>query len=150
MGERLPSLRKPSARTQWRKPPQPDPRLGEALRVEGPGILRWAIDGCLAWQRHGLAPPAVVRVATEEYLADQDAFAGWAAERLIFSPDLSERPGTLLADFNAWAARNGEVQRSRNALRAWLDRQPKVGRRRVRGTDYVSGLALRPTGGDWQ
>ena len=30
------------------KPPQPDPCLGEALRVEGPGILRWAVDGCLA------------------------------------------------------------------------------------------------------
>jgi len=125
------------------KPPQPDPNLGEALRAEGPGILRWAVDGCLAWQRHGLAPPQVVRAATEEYLADQDAFAAWAAERLIFGPDLSERPGALLADFNAWATRNGEGQRSRHALKAWLDRQPDLGRRTVRGVDYVRGVALR-------
>ena len=125
------------------KPPQPDPNLGEALRAEGPGILRWAVDGCLAWQRHGLAPPQVVRAATEEYLADQDVFGAWAAERLIFGPDLSERPGTLLADFNAWALRNGEGQRSRHTLKAWLDRQPNLGRRTVRGVDYVRGVALR-------
>jgi putative DNA primase/helicase len=124
------------------KPPQPDPHLGEALRAEGPGILRWMIDGCLAWRRHGLAPPAAVRDATEEYLSDQDAFAQWAAERLIFGPDLSERPGTLLTDFGAWASQNGEAQRSRHALRAWLDRQ-NLGRRTVRGVDYVRGVALR-------
>ena len=125
------------------KPPQPDPNLGEALRAEGPGILRWAIDGCLAWQRHGLAPPQVVHAATEEYLADQDAFSAWAAERLIYGPDLSERPGTLLVDFNQWALRTGETQRSRHALKAWLDRQPNLGRRTVRGVDYVRGVALR-------
>ena len=130
------------------KPPQPDPDLGEALRAEAPWILRWMIGGCLSWQRHGLAPPPVVQVATEEYLADQDAFAAWAAERLICGPDLSERPGTVLVGFNNWATRNGEGQRSRHALKAWLDRQPNLGRRRVRSADYVTGLALRPTGGD--
>jgi hypothetical protein len=38
-------------RSTQRKPPQPDPRLGEALRGEGPGILRWMIEGAL----HGSA-----------------------------------------------------------------------------------------------
>ena len=28
-----------------------DKNLPEKLRVERPAILRWAIDGCLAWQR---------------------------------------------------------------------------------------------------
>ena len=30
-----------------------DPRLGEKLAAEAPAILRWAIDGCLEWQRQG-------------------------------------------------------------------------------------------------
>ncbi|WP_019013170.1 phage/plasmid primase, P4 family [Elioraea tepidiphila] len=126
------------------RPPQPDPYLGDALKAEAPGILRWAIDGCLAWQRVGLAPPAVVRAATDEYLQDQDAFAAWAAERIDFAPSLSERPGALLADFNAWAARSGEPPRSRHALKAWMDRQPGIFRRTLRGADYVCGCALRP------
>lgn len=31
-----------------------DKRLAEKLRTELPGILRWAVEGCLAWQLEGL------------------------------------------------------------------------------------------------
>src|SRR5262249_4040130 len=41
-----------------------DPRLGEKLKVERPGILNWMIAGCLEWQRIGLAAPAAVTEAT--------------------------------------------------------------------------------------
>jgi putative DNA primase/helicase len=34
-----------------------DPKLMEKLRAEWPAILRWALNGCLEWQRIGLAPP---------------------------------------------------------------------------------------------
>ena len=42
-------------------PGERDPNLPEKLKAEWPAILRWAIDGCLAWQREGLTPPASVR-----------------------------------------------------------------------------------------
>jgi putative DNA primase/helicase len=38
-----------------------DPELAEKLKAEWPGILAWAINGCLEWQRIGLAPPAASR-----------------------------------------------------------------------------------------
>lgn len=41
-----------------------DLELGERLKVEWPGILQWMIDGCLAWQEQGLAPPEAVTAAT--------------------------------------------------------------------------------------
>src|SRR5262249_26134045 len=41
-----------------------DPGLLEKLKTERPGILHWMIEGCLQWQQHGLAPPAVVTAAT--------------------------------------------------------------------------------------
>ena len=41
-----------------------DEKLSESLKAEWPGILQWMIDGCLAWQRDGLAPPDIVRSAT--------------------------------------------------------------------------------------
>jgi len=34
--------------------------LNEELKVEAPGILAWAIRGCLEWQRGGLNPPEKV------------------------------------------------------------------------------------------
>jgi putative DNA primase/helicase len=41
-----------------------DLKLPEKLRKELPGILNWAIAGCLAWQKHGLHTPAKVDAAT--------------------------------------------------------------------------------------
>jgi len=38
-----------------------DLNLFNKLKPEWPGILRWALNGCLEWQRLGLAPPPVVR-----------------------------------------------------------------------------------------
>src|SRR4051812_41019570 len=47
--------------------------LPEKLKGEWPGILAWAIAGCLEWQRIGLAPPCAVVDATKEYLEAEDA-----------------------------------------------------------------------------
>jgi putative DNA primase/helicase len=64
-----------------------DPDLGEKLLAERPGILAWAIRGCLAWQAQGLRPPARVRAATDEYLETADAFGRW----LALDPDRPDR-----------------------------------------------------------
>ena len=58
-------------------PDERDPRLAEKLKAEWPAILRWCVDGCLEWQHTGLAPPAIVRDATESYFADQDTLRQW-------------------------------------------------------------------------
>src|SRR6266852_8328892 len=62
---------------------QRDRSLSEKLRAEFSGILSWAIDGCLAWQREGLNPPAVVRDATDDYLESEDAIGRWLEDRCI-------------------------------------------------------------------
>ena len=62
------------------KPPTPDQHLEQKLRAEWPAILRWMIDGCLAWQRDGLVRPAIVAAATEEYFSEQDILRQWVEE----------------------------------------------------------------------
>ena len=57
-----------------------DPKLFDKLKPEWPAILRWAIEGCLAWLALGLAPPASVLVATEQYFAEQDVLKQWLDE----------------------------------------------------------------------
>jgi putative DNA primase/helicase len=54
-----------------------DKDLPDKLKAEWPAILRWAIDGCLDWQRVGLAPPKLVLDATEEYFSEQDTLQQW-------------------------------------------------------------------------
>ena len=49
-----------------------DTDLGDKLKAEWPGILAWMIDGCLAWQKVGLAKPKAVLDTTATYLEAQD------------------------------------------------------------------------------
>lgn len=49
-----------------------DKKLLEKLRFELPGILAWAVRGCLEWQKIGLAAPAEVTGATMEYEQESD------------------------------------------------------------------------------
>ena len=63
-----------------------DPRLIEHLRAEWPGILRWAIDGCLEWQSSGLCAPEAVREASTAYLQAEDVLQQWIDECCDLSP----------------------------------------------------------------
>jgi putative DNA primase/helicase len=49
-----------------------DPELLKKLLEEMPGVLKWAIKGCLEWQKSGLRPPHVVVEATAEYRDGED------------------------------------------------------------------------------
>ena len=58
-------------------PSERDRGLPNKLEAEWPAILRWCLDGCLEWQRVGLAPPEAVRAATDGYFRDQDTLQQW-------------------------------------------------------------------------
>jgi putative DNA primase/helicase len=51
-----------------------DAKLPDKLKKEYPAILRWAVEGCMQWQKQGLNPPKSVLAATDEYKKDQDMF----------------------------------------------------------------------------
>lgn len=88
VGNYLPALRNVTDATRRRfnivpftiRPTVVDKDLETKLKVEAPGILRWAIDGCLEWQRMGLGQPPAVREATDEYFGEQDVFGKWLEE----------------------------------------------------------------------
>jgi putative DNA primase/helicase len=88
-----------------------DPKLLEKLKTEWPAILRWAIEGCLAWQALGLAPPASVPEATEQYFAEQDVLKQWLDECTADGGLLAfTRTKELFASWKTWAEeRNQEA-----------------------------------------
>ncbi len=83
-----------------------DPKLQEKLQAEWPSILRWAIDGCLKWQREGLERPDAVDKATDEYMKAEDSLATWLAEATetegVGGTD-SELVADLFASWKGWA-----------------------------------------------
>jgi putative DNA primase/helicase len=68
-------------------PDQRDAKLSEKLAGELPGILNWAIAGCLAWQRDGrLVQPEAVKIATSDYRKSNDTVARWLEGRFKRNP----------------------------------------------------------------
>ncbi|AUM00548.1 hypothetical protein B4966_10515 [Rhodocyclaceae bacterium] len=90
-------------------PQQRDKHLQQKLLAERDGILAWAVEGCLAWQRLGrLDPPRCVVDATEEYFEAEDALGRWLDERCVREPNAKSLTAELFADWKQWAEAAGE------------------------------------------
>jgi len=85
-----------------------DKRLEEKLRSEWPAILRWAIEGCMEWQRDGLRPPAAVRFSTDDFFENADSVGRWVSEHCESATDAWTLSKDLYASWKSWAEANGE------------------------------------------
>lgn len=122
-------------------PEKRDPDLSDKLRAEWPGILAWAIEGCLAWQRTGLAPPESVLAATAHYLEGQDAIAAWLDEVCELDPGSWTLRSELFASWKVWAERTGEFILPRVRFLDALETRGFVPQRRNTGWGFY-GLRL--------
>jgi P4 family phage/plasmid primase-like protien len=66
-----------------------DRHLRETLTSpeHAPAVLRWLVDGCVAWQRSGLGDCAAVASATTAYRASMNQAAGFVEARLAVTGD---------------------------------------------------------------
>jgi P4 family phage/plasmid primase-like protien len=87
---------------------QQNTNLKTELRTEANGILAWAVQGCLEWQRRRLDPPEIVLAATAEYLASEDTFGLWIEECCRTEHDAEERTAYLYESFRRWKTERGE------------------------------------------
>lgn len=65
--------------------PVPRPVINRKLEAEMPGILAWAVRGCLEWQNKGLEPPQIVVDAREDYREEAGGLADFLGDWL--APD---------------------------------------------------------------
>jgi putative DNA primase/helicase len=89
------------------KPAIVDTQLFEKLRAELPGILAWAVRGCLEWQRDGLGEPVVVRDATDAYQDESDPLREFFDRHCIFAPDERIARRQLRFAYEEYAKENG-------------------------------------------
>lgn len=102
-------------------PEERDETLTEKLREEWPGILAWAIEGCLEWQRIGLSPPKAVTEATAHYLDAEDALSAWIEDCCQRDPQAFEGTVPLYASWKGWAERSGETAGSQKRFKQALE-----------------------------
>lgn len=118
-----------------------DKRLAEKLKAELPGILAWAVRGCLEWQRGGLAPPPQVGRATAAYRADMDTIGDFLRD--CTRPDAAGivTAKAIYAAYLRWCEQNGERALSQKQLGGRLTERGFNRRRGGQGHLWV-GLAL--------
>ena len=95
-----------------------DMTLAGTLAGEAPGILRWLVEGCLAWQRDGLCAPAKVAEATEAYRTDSDPLNDFLREACDLDPEAECRAADLYRAYGAWADQQGLGEHDKDRLRA--------------------------------
>lgn len=76
-----------------------DPYLQDKIISELPGILAWAVEGCLEWQQGGLRPPEEIKAAIDEYRSSEDVFSQWVDECCIKGEYLTAPASDLLNSF---------------------------------------------------
>ena len=122
-----------------------DAHLAEKLRAEWPSILRWIIDGCMDWRKHGFIIPDVVAAETAKYFSDQDFTREWVETRCHVEADntwLCEKSSTLFGDFTRFANENGVEPGNTKTFRPALERMGFASKRSRDGV-YFYGIRLR-------
>ncbi len=124
-----------------------DPHLRDKLIAELPGILAWAVRGCLIWRREGLTPPAAVSSATADYRSEMDVLAAFLGDECIVGKRERCAANELFQAFQTWCTENGEqVGPHRDFSRDLMDRGFEKRRSGLSGSFQYHGLRLRKTG----
>jgi putative DNA primase/helicase len=121
-----------------------DKQLPSKLADELPGILNWALEGCLEWQQNGMQEPDIVQVATKEYADEMDDIGQFLDEECELSPEVTA-PATEL--FQAYLTANPGISMTQKSFGASLRRRGFEKARITKGINKAKhgwkGLRLR-------
>lgn len=116
-----------------------DRHLLHHLRAELPGILHWAVEGCLMWQREGLKKPAAVEDATKEYRSEMDVMSAFLESCCIVGAG-REKTADLYQAYSRWADENNEYKMS--SRKFGREMAKRFERTKSHGIPYYHGLLL--------
>jgi len=101
---------------------QQDKRLLDALRAEWPGILAWAVRGCLAWQAEGLGEPTTVTTATDLYRGEADPTQRFFDQGIMLASNAVTPRDALFNHYQAWCDLPGNEGVAALSKNKFLDR----------------------------
>jgi putative DNA primase/helicase len=132
--------------TQQFKGTKRDAELPEKLKAELPGILAWAVRGCLKWQRDGLGRPKTVLEATTEYRRESDQVGRFLSERCVSGKEHSVSGNALYSAYVQFCQQQGEKFLANNQFAEQIAKRHFEKKRTRKGWVY-QGLGLQSTSG---
>ena len=129
-----------------KRDPQVKARLTDTA-LSGPAILKWLVEGCLAWQRDGLHAPDAVRQATEDLRAEMDPLGQWIEDSCVLDAGAWTPASDLRRSYERWCEQNGEQAANNTQFgstlgaRGYSAEKRQHGGRRVRGRAGIGVLS---------
>ncbi len=121
-----------------------DKRLPSKLVAELPGILNWAIEGCLAWQKRGFHTPNAVKAATDECRDEEDVLGEFIEDRCFVSTMAEIPRWELHSTYLEWAqARGTKVPMKPKAFAKRLRSRIGISERKSGNDRLWIGISLR-------
>lgn len=110
------------------------------LSEELPGILNWAIDGCLKWQEMGLKTPDTVVTATNQYRTEEDVHGLFLAECCEYTGTVSAK--TLYNAYKVWCEdqRHTQIMSGNLFGRVMTEKNYERSRRTYKGISLTKGF----------
>ncbi|MEH7221745.1 DNA primase family protein, partial [Bacillus toyonensis] len=121
--------------------------LPDRLAKEMPGVLRWAVKGCMKWQTEGLRAPEAVKAATAEYREDMDILAPFIDENCTVNSSVRIEAKSLYENYTKWCYQNNELELKNRAFYRQLEVR---GFKKEKGTgnkNFILGITLNKLAG---
>jgi putative DNA primase/helicase len=126
-------------------PEKQDKSLPDKLLRELPGILNWAIRGCIDWQKNGLVEPDAVNLATDEYRGESDVLGDFIDECCLVEDSQRVAGGRLYEAYAAWCKVNGHEPFNNTVFGRQLTERGYPARK-ASGTKVRDGIGLKLSG----
>jgi len=118
-----------------------DKGLSYKLRKELPQIMKWAVDGCILWQKEGLENPKCIIKATQEYRSEMDVLSKFVGDCIVVDNHGSVKANEVYQVYQAWAGANNEYEMTNTKFgKEFLLRFPE--KTKMRDGAYYKGCAF--------
>jgi putative DNA primase/helicase len=77
--------------------------ISDIVSAEGPGIIQWIVDGCLKYQKEGLALPQSIIDDTVAYLDEEDIIKQWLDQCCVREPGATADQADVNLSFKRWS-----------------------------------------------
>ena len=129
-----------------------DPQLTAKLADELPGILAWAVRGCLDWRASSLGQPAEVSAATSAYRDEMDQLGPFLEHATVADAEHRVTARELYTVYERWCEANADQPRTQKGFAMGLRERGFEAVKGSKGVRCWSGLRLRADallGGGW-
>lgn len=115
-----------------------DKHLEDKLKAEAIGILNWAIEGAMMWQREGLEEPLAIKQANKEYREEMDVIQSFINDRCVVEDGKLVKASELFKEYKDWAQETNNYEM--NSRKFGQEIGKRFDKKRLNSGNFYSGI----------